>query len=146
MTMAMAASSTHRNLPIVASTSCSERPTTLTERSGKRVARTRYRPEPVVLDTVNDTALSRLITVTLGERLGIAPAGLHDPRLFVRPRKLVTEFARHGVTLTTGGIRPSLTGLFRWLALKRTPSGGRILPTFSSAVLYQGTGRKAVTA
>ena len=37
----------------------------------------------VVLDTVNDTALSRFVTVTAAERLGIAPVGLHDPALFV---------------------------------------------------------------
>ncbi|MFC7534960.1 methyltransferase domain-containing protein [Actinoplanes sp. GCM10030250] len=100
----------------------------------------------VVLDTVNDTGLSRLITVTIGERLGIAPAGLHDPDLFVAPRRLVGEFARHQVALEIRGVRPSLRGLFRWLVLKRVPSGGRILPTFSSAVLYQGSGLKAVTA
>jgi 2-polyprenyl-6-hydroxyphenyl methylase/3-demethylubiquinone-9 3-methyltransferase len=100
----------------------------------------------VVLDTVNDTWLSRLITVTLGERLGIAPPGLHDPGLFVRPRRLIAEFARHGVALTIRGVRPTMSGLFRWIALKRTPSGGRIVPAFSSAVLYQGTGRKAAPA
>ncbi|MEV6297780.1 methyltransferase domain-containing protein [Actinoplanes sp. NPDC051861] len=98
----------------------------------------------VVLDTVNDTALSRLITVTIGERLGIAPAGLHDPALFVPPRRLISEFGRHGVAIEIRGLRPSLRGLFRWLVLKR--SGGRILPTFSSAVLYQGSGHKVVPA
>src|SRR5882724_6655971 len=36
----------------------------------------------LVLDTVNDSALSRFITVTAGERLGVAPVGLHDPALF----------------------------------------------------------------
>ncbi|GAA1598156.1 2-polyprenyl-6-hydroxyphenyl methylase/3-demethylubiquinone-9 3-methyltransferase [Actinoplanes couchii] len=95
----------------------------------------------VVLDTVNDTAVSRLITVTLGERLGIAPAGLHDPALFVAPRTLVAEFARHDVALTVRGVRPSLPGLFRWLVLRRAVSGRGILPTFSTAILYQGTGR-----
>ncbi|MEU4425474.1 methyltransferase domain-containing protein [Actinoplanes sp. NPDC024001] len=101
----------------------------------------------VVIDTVNDTVLSRFITVTAGERLGIAPVGLHDPELFVAPQRLVTEFARHGVALGVRGVRPTLPGLFRWLALRRTPNGrplGRIVPTFSTAVLYQGSGRKAV--
>ncbi|WP_328462965.1 methyltransferase domain-containing protein [Actinoplanes sp. NBC_00393] len=99
----------------------------------------------VVLDTVNDTGLSRFITVTAGERLGIAPVGLHDPELFVAPERLVAEFARHGVDLRVRGVRPSLSGLFRWLALRRTPNGrplGRIVPTFSTAVLYQGSGRR----
>ncbi len=97
----------------------------------------------VVLDTVNDTRLSRLLTVTLGERLGIAPPGLHDPALFVPPRRLIAEFARHRVRLTVRGVRPSLPGLFRWLVLRQAVDGRRILPTFSTAVLYQGTGRHA---
>jgi 2-polyprenyl-6-hydroxyphenyl methylase/3-demethylubiquinone-9 3-methyltransferase len=96
----------------------------------------------VVLDTLNDTGLSRLITVTLGEGLGIAPPGLHDPALFVPPRRLVTEFARHGVPLHIRGVRPSLTGLFRWLVLRRPAHGRRIVPVPSTAVLYQGIGRK----
>ncbi|GIE79941.1 ubiquinone biosynthesis O-methyltransferase [Actinoplanes philippinensis] len=96
----------------------------------------------VVLDTLNDTGLSRLITVTLGERLGLAPPGLHDPALFVRPGRLVAEFARHGVTLRVRGVRPSLTGLFRWLVLRRPAHGRRIVPVPSTAVLYQGVGTK----
>ena len=99
----------------------------------------------VVLDTVNDTALGRFITVTAGERLGIAPTGLHDPELFVDPRELIAEFARHGVALRVRGIRPTMTGLVRWLVLPSRPNGrplGRVVPTFSTAVLYQGQGRK----
>ncbi|BEL11015.1 bifunctional 3-demethylubiquinone 3-O-methyltransferase/2-octaprenyl-6-hydroxy phenol methylase [Actinoplanes sichuanensis] len=96
----------------------------------------------VVLDTINDTALSRLITVTLGERLGIAPLGLHDPALFVPPRRLVAEFARHGVRLRIRGVRPTLTGLFRWLVLRRAAYGRRIVPVPSTAVLYQGVGTR----
>jgi 2-polyprenyl-6-hydroxyphenyl methylase/3-demethylubiquinone-9 3-methyltransferase len=96
----------------------------------------------VVLDTINDTALSRFITVTAGERLGVAPAGLHDPALFVRPRRLIEEFGRHGVRLTVRGARPTLTGLFRWLALRQAHTRGRIVPTGPTAVLYQGTGYK----
>ncbi|GAA2902985.1 ubiquinone biosynthesis O-methyltransferase [Actinoplanes cyaneus] len=100
----------------------------------------------VVLDTLNDTALSRLITVTLGERFGVVPTGLHDPALFVSPARLRAEFARHGVPLAVRGIRPSLPGLVRWLALRRDPDErplGRVVPTFSTAVLYQGVGRKS---
>ncbi|PWK46648.1 class I SAM-dependent methyltransferase [Actinoplanes xinjiangensis] len=96
----------------------------------------------VVLDTINDTGLSRLITVTLGERLGVAPVGLHDPALFVPPRRLVAEFARHGVRLRIRGVRPSLTGLFRWLVLRQAANGRRIVPVPSTAVLYQGVGTK----
>ena len=100
----------------------------------------------LVLDTVNDTALGRFITITAGERLGIAPVGLHDPELFVDPFELTTEFARHGVRLQVRGIRPTVTGLLRWLVLpSETVTGrplGRIVPTRSKAVLYQGRGRK----
>ena len=97
----------------------------------------------LVLDTVNDTALSRFVTVTAAERIGVAPAGLHDPALFVRPRRLVAEFARHGVRLEVRGARPTLTGLVRWLVLKRERPAGRIVRSALTAVLYQGTGVKA---
>jgi 2-polyprenyl-6-hydroxyphenyl methylase/3-demethylubiquinone-9 3-methyltransferase len=94
----------------------------------------------VVLDTVNATAVSRFITVTAGEWLGVAPAGLHDPALFVAPKRLTAEFARHGVRLQLRGARPTVTGLLRWLLFKR--AGGRIVGAPSTAVLYQGKGRK----
>ena len=97
----------------------------------------------LVLDTVNDTALSRFVTVTAAERIGVAPAGLHDPALFVRPRRLVAEFARHGVRLEVRGVRPTLTGLVRWLVLKRERPAGRIVRSALTAVLYQGIGVKA---
>jgi 2-polyprenyl-6-hydroxyphenyl methylase/3-demethylubiquinone-9 3-methyltransferase len=100
----------------------------------------------LVLDTVNKTPLGRFLTVTAGEALGIAPAGLHDPALFVDPAELTRHFARHGVRLRVRGIRPTLPGLLRWLVLPgRTTNGrplGRVVPTRSKAVLYQGQGRK----
>ena len=104
----------------------------------------------VVLDTVNDNLLSRFVTVTLGERLGLAPVGLHDPALFVAPRRLVAEFGRHGVRLEVRGVRPGVPGLLRWLAWRRPPAGGgplgRVVPTRSTAVLYQGRGHKPAQA
>ncbi|MDT4992003.1 MAG: 2-polyprenyl-6-hydroxyphenyl methylase / 3-demethylubiquinone-9 3-methyltransferase [Actinoplanes sp.] len=100
----------------------------------------------LVLDTVNATGLGRFVTVTAGEWLRIAPIGLHDPALFVDPVALTGEFARHGVRLEVRGIRPTVTGLLRWLVLPHeTVTGrplGRIVPTRSKAVLYQGRGRK----
>lgn len=99
----------------------------------------------VVLDTLNDTVLSRFVTITAGEAIGVAPKGLHDGALFVDPRRLTAEFARHGVRLEVRGARPSAPGLLRWLLLNHQPNGrpsGRILPTRSTAVLYQGRGRK----
>jgi len=99
----------------------------------------------LVLDTVNDTRLGRFVLVTLGELVGAAPVGLHDPDLFVDPGELTTECAKHGVRLRVRGLRPSTVGLVRWLFL---PTGvksrplGRMIPTRSTAVVYQGVGRK----
>lgn len=105
----------------------------------------------LVLDTVNDSAIGRFVTVTLGERFGGAPAGIHDPALFVCPTALTAECAQHGVRLRVRGVRPSVTGLLRWLVLPTSvssgaPAGrplGRMVPIRSTAVLYQGVGRKA---
>nr|AIS85566.1 methyltransferase type 11 [Verrucosispora sp. MS100047] len=100
----------------------------------------------LVLDTLNDTALSRLVAVRIAERLPTVPRGIHDPRLFVDDRELVAECARHGVDLRVRGVRPAVPGLLRWLLRRargiETPSGQvpRIVPTASAAVLYQGHG------
>jgi 2-polyprenyl-6-hydroxyphenyl methylase/3-demethylubiquinone-9 3-methyltransferase len=95
----------------------------------------------VVLDTLADTALCRLVAVGIGERIpGAAPPGIHDPALFVDPGRLTAEFARHGVGLRVRGLRPSATGLVRWFA---TGTGGvPMVPIRSTAVLYQGRGVK----
>lgn len=102
----------------------------------------------LVLDTLNDTVLARLIAVEIGERLPTVPRGIHDPRLFVDARALVAECARHGVQLRLRGIRPELGATLAWL-LRRMRGGAagraagrapRIVPTRSKAVLYQGYG------
>ncbi|ABP56694.1 methyltransferase domain-containing protein [Salinispora tropica] len=99
----------------------------------------------LVLDTLNDTALSRLLAVHIGERLPTVPRGIHDPRLFVDARALTAECARHGVDLRLRGIRPQLTRVLGWLARRARGAVGappRIVPTWSTAVLYQGWGRR----
>lgn len=104
----------------------------------------------LVLDTLNATRLSRLIVVTLGERVPGVPRGIHDPALFVPVRSLVGECADHGVWLRVRGIRPTVGGLVRWLRHRRrvatgpvcAPAPARIVPTWSTAVLYQGCGVK----
>ncbi|GAA3344277.1 bifunctional 3-demethylubiquinone 3-O-methyltransferase/2-octaprenyl-6-hydroxy phenol methylase [Amorphoplanes nipponensis] len=99
----------------------------------------------LVLDTVNATRVSRFVTVTLGERFGAAPVGIHDPALFVDPGELTTQCAKHGVRLQVRGLRPSVPGLIRWLLLSNGPASGplgRMIPTRSTAVVYQGMGRK----
>ncbi len=95
----------------------------------------------LVLDTLADTALCRLVAIGVAERvLRLAPRGVHDPALFVDRRALIRECARHGVRLTLRGIRPSLPGLLAWSAGRR--STVRMVPTATTAVLFQGVGRK----
>jgi 2-polyprenyl-6-hydroxyphenyl methylase / 3-demethylubiquinone-9 3-methyltransferase len=95
----------------------------------------------LVLDTIADTRLAKLVAVDIGERLpGGAPPGIHDPALFVNRAGLVAEAARHGVRLTLSGMRPPLLGILRWLA-RRDPDP-RMRPTRFTAVLFQGHGIK----
>lgn len=95
----------------------------------------------LVLDTLANTALCRLVAMGVAERLlGLAPQGVHDPALFVDREALVQECARNGVRLALRGIRPSLLDLLMWSARRRADV--RMVPTSSTAVLFQGAGRK----
>jgi 2-polyprenyl-6-hydroxyphenyl methylase / 3-demethylubiquinone-9 3-methyltransferase len=95
----------------------------------------------LVIDTLNDTALARLLAVTVAERIpGGAPPGIHDPALFVDPCVLTSECALHGVRLELRGVRPAIGATLRWLFRRRGEI--RIVPTWSTAVLYQGRGVK----
>ncbi|GHH33525.1 methyltransferase domain-containing protein [Lentzea cavernae] len=94
----------------------------------------------LVLDTLADTALCRFVAVVLAERVGLAPRGVHDPALFVDRNALVSQCARHGVHLVLRGIRPSLPDLLAWSTHRGRPV--RMVPTTTTAVLFQGAGRK----
>ncbi len=95
----------------------------------------------LVLDSLNATALARFVAVTLGERVtGIAPKGIHDPALFVRPDLIVDECASHGVAVTVRGIRPAVGGLLSWLVRRR--GDVRMVPAARPTVLYQAWGVK----
>jgi 2-polyprenyl-6-hydroxyphenyl methylase / 3-demethylubiquinone-9 3-methyltransferase len=95
----------------------------------------------LVLDTINATAIGRFVTVTVGERIpGGAPKGIHDPALFVPPDLLVEACASAGVSLSVRGMRPAVGQMLRWLLTRR--GDVRIVPTRSTAVLYQGWGVK----
>ncbi|WP_238015371.1 methyltransferase domain-containing protein [Dactylosporangium sp. AC04546] len=96
----------------------------------------------LVLDTINDTALARLIAVRLAEFVMPAVRGIHDPALLVDPGRLRDECAKHGVPLDVRGIRPTLPALTRWLVTRRNAVS--IVPTFTTAILYQGRGRKGI--
>ncbi|MDQ4118877.1 MAG: methyltransferase domain-containing protein [Actinomycetota bacterium] len=95
----------------------------------------------LVIDTLAATALGRFVAVTLAERVGGAPKGIHDPDLFVDRDRLRRACARHGVRLTLCGIRPSVRDLAGWLA-GRTDLV-RMVPAPTSAVLFQAVGRRA---
>jgi 2-polyprenyl-6-hydroxyphenyl methylase/3-demethylubiquinone-9 3-methyltransferase len=96
----------------------------------------------LVLDTLAATALCRIVAVTLAERVpGGPPPNIHDPALFVDRAALVRECARHGVALRLRGLRPSLAGLARWLAGRADTVA--MVPVPTTAVLFQGTGRRA---
>src|SRR6187551_640649 len=60
----------------------------------------------LVLDTINSTRLGRFVLITLGERFGAAPVGIHDPELFVDPGDLTVLCAKNGVRLQVRGLRP----------------------------------------
>jgi 2-polyprenyl-6-hydroxyphenyl methylase / 3-demethylubiquinone-9 3-methyltransferase len=95
----------------------------------------------LVADTINATALARLLVVTVAERVpGGAPPGIHDPALFVPPARLVAECARHGVAVRVRGVRPALWSMARWVATRRGEVP--IVPTWSTAVLYQAWGTR----
>lgn len=94
----------------------------------------------LVLDTLAATALCRFVAVTMAERTGLAPRDIHDPALFVDRSLLVTACARSGVKLALRGIRPSVLGLGRWLLDRSRPV--RMVPAPTTAVLFQGVGRK----
>ena len=94
-----------------------------------------------MVDTINATLPARLVAVRIGERLpGVAPRGIHDSKLFVPPRVLVDECAKHGVTMQIRGLRPRVGQMARWLVRRTGPV--QMVPTWSSAVLYQGIGMR----
>lgn len=97
----------------------------------------------LVLDTINDTWQARFVAVTLAERFpGLAPKGIHDPRLFVSPEVVRDACAPHGVRLTVRGLRPAIGPLLRWLLTRRGTVP--IVPAGSAGVLYQAWGIKEI--
>jgi 2-polyprenyl-6-hydroxyphenyl methylase/3-demethylubiquinone-9 3-methyltransferase len=114
----------------------------------------------LVVDTLADTLFCRIAMVRLAERLpGGPPARIHDPALFVDPRRLRDLLAAHGVELTlVRGLRPSARQYVRWLAHRHRQRGRRaeavgapagagtvtMVPTRSTAAVYQAVGVKGV--
>ena len=95
----------------------------------------------LVLDTIAATAWGRFSAVTVAERMPAGPPKrLHDPALFVDRRARVCAARACGVHLTLSGLRPSALDYARWLAGRRPAV--RMLPTRSTAGLFQAHGRK----
>ena len=92
----------------------------------------------LVCDTLADTRLCRFLLVTVAERIGLAPPGIHDPALFVDPARLRQLSAAHGVALEVTGLRPSLPQAFAWLVGRRDDVGMR--STRFTGLVYQGRG------
>ncbi len=97
----------------------------------------------IVIDTLANTRLARLLAVTIAERVpGGAPRGIHDPELFVDRSHLIGQYARYGVSLQLRGLRPHLRQAVAWRLNKRREV--QMLPTRFSSVLFQAWGRKEV--
>jgi 2-polyprenyl-6-hydroxyphenyl methylase/3-demethylubiquinone-9 3-methyltransferase len=94
----------------------------------------------LVCDTLSDSRVSKTVMVSLAERLPFVPAGIHDPALFVDPRRLQDLCAKNGIDLRVRGLRPSVLDAVLWQARARTRV--RMLPMRWTGVLYQGLGVK----
>jgi 2-polyprenyl-6-hydroxyphenyl methylase/3-demethylubiquinone-9 3-methyltransferase len=95
----------------------------------------------VVLDTLSSSRIGRFVGITVAERRpGGPPPGIHDPDLFVNPRALRAEFAKHGVTLATSGLFPHPLDYLRWLVHRRRTV--RMLRVPCTAIIFDGVGVK----
>ncbi len=98
----------------------------------------------LVLDSIAATWWGRFSSVTVGERMPAGPPKrLHDPALFVDRAELVRLAAEGGVALHLTGLRPSAVDYLAWLAGRRAEV--RMLPTRSTAGLFQAVGRKTAS-
>lgn len=97
----------------------------------------------VVFDTINATRWARLSLVWIGERMpGGPPRHIHDPRLFVAPRRLAAMFAAHGLRVEEQyGLRPHPASYLRFLRDRSAPV--HMERTSSLSALYAGRARRA---
>ncbi|WFB05793.1 bifunctional 2-polyprenyl-6-hydroxyphenol methylase/3-demethylubiquinol 3-O-methyltransferase UbiG [Streptomyces sp. LX-29] len=97
----------------------------------------------LVVDTIADTRVARLVAITLAENAplpGRPPRGTHDHRLFVNRERLTRTARSQGVELRLFGLRPHLRDGLRYLARRRERV--RMIRTRSTGVLYLGVGEK----
>ena len=96
----------------------------------------------VVFDTINATPWARLSLVWVGERMpGGPPRHIHDPRLFVSPRRLAALLNARGLEVEEQyGLRPHPPSYLRFLRDRATPV--RMERIRSLAALYAGRARR----
>lgn len=96
-----------------------------------------------VYDTISPTLWARLSLVWVGERMpGGPPRHIHDPRLFVSPRRLAALFNAHGLLVEEQfGLQPHPPSYLRYLVDRSTPVAMERIG--SLAALYAGRVRKA---
>jgi 2-polyprenyl-6-hydroxyphenyl methylase/3-demethylubiquinone-9 3-methyltransferase len=97
----------------------------------------------LVLDTIADTWLARLMIITIGESLplpGMAPKGCHDHKLFVNPDRLARACAAAGVPMKLRGLFPRILDFMLWFPKARKDV--RMRPVRNTSVLYQAVGTK----
>ncbi|ASO20046.1 2-polyprenyl-6-hydroxyphenyl methylase/3-demethylubiquinone-9 3-methyltransferase [Actinoalloteichus hoggarensis] len=97
----------------------------------------------LVVDTIPDTLIARLLIITLAENLPLrvkAPKGCHDHRLFVNRAGLVRAAAAHGVPLRLQGLTPKKSDIPGFLLRRRSEI--RLVPSRNTSVLFQGVGVK----
>ncbi|NMN96158.1 bifunctional 2-polyprenyl-6-hydroxyphenol methylase/3-demethylubiquinol 3-O-methyltransferase UbiG [Antrihabitans stalactiti] len=100
----------------------------------------------LVLDTIADTKIARLLSITVAENVplpGRPPKGTHDHRLFVNRKRLIAVARAHGVELTLHGLRPSIRDGLPFLVRRREEV--RMVPVGSTAVLFLGVGTKSAS-
>ncbi|MGF1425094.1 methyltransferase domain-containing protein [Kitasatospora sp. LaBMicrA B282] len=97
----------------------------------------------LIVDTIADTRLARLVAVTLAERLplpGRPERGTHDHRLFVNRPRLLRTACSNGVELELHGLRPHFREGIGYLVGRRDRV--RMVPVRATGVLFLGVGRK----
>jgi 2-polyprenyl-6-hydroxyphenyl methylase/3-demethylubiquinone-9 3-methyltransferase len=95
----------------------------------------------LVLDAIADTWVAPRISIGIFERIPWgAPPGIHDPALFVDRKRLLAAADRLGIDLELVGLRMSVRDLVAFLRRRRPDV--RMLPTFSTAILFAGYGTK----
>ncbi len=96
----------------------------------------------VVYDTINATLWARLSLVWVGERMpGGPPRNIHDPRLFVPPRRLAALFNACGLEVEEQfGLRAHPPSYLRFLRDRSAPV--HMERTGSLAALYAGRARR----